>query len=448
MKSRGIKKIGFTISSFFTIMQMFNLNTEMTLDFQELKDLEKKYNNLYEQLNTIFGKTQKKIAIAVSWWSDSIFLSFLMLSFRKYKKYDTKNIHFLHCNHKIRKESKTEAAYLKKFFKNYIFKYFERENEDYKTEEELRERRYKKFNDYCKEQNIKYIFFWHNLTDRIETSLMNTIRWCGLNWFTNMKFINTHPLLDHPILVIRPLLSLSKEEIENNCKEYNIKYFEDKTNFDTSTSLRNKIRHEFIIPLSQLSENNSFFKSWETIYKTLDYKENNQNFLIPIQICPYRNAKSAYQREIPNNLINITTFTSTLENLWIALKKGEIKDILSRLKNNWEGFQELKDRVIFIAHSQIYFIQSNKKFWEKELILEKEIKESWVQCFWKYKLDIPEELIWSKLRFPKTWDHYKNKLLTKRALNEKIPVFWRNILPLAEKDKKIIFVFEPKNLIY
>jgi hypothetical protein len=66
LKSRGIKKIGFTISSFFTIMQIFNLNTEMTLDFQELKDLEKKYNNLYEQLNTIFGKTQKKIAIAVS----------------------------------------------------------------------------------------------------------------------------------------------------------------------------------------------------------------------------------------------------------------------------------------------------------------------------------------------------------------------------------------------
>jgi tRNA(Ile)-lysidine synthase TilS/MesJ len=130
-----------------------------------------------------------------------------------------------------------------------------------------------------------------------------------------MKFINTHPLLDHPILVVRPLLSLSKEEIENNCKEYNIKYFEDKTNFDTSTSLRNKIRHEFIIPLSQLSENNSFFKSWETIYKTLDYKKNNNNFLIPIPICPYRNAKSAYQREIPNNLINITTFTSTLENL-------------------------------------------------------------------------------------------------------------------------------------
>jgi hypothetical protein len=147
-------------------------------------------------------------------------------------------------------------------------------------------------------------------------------------------------------------------------------------------------------------------------------------------------------------MITSESLANTLTNLWISNKKWEINQLLQRLKNEWEWYHNLQERYIFRSHSQIYFIHSNKKFWEKELHLEKIIKNPWIQVFWKYKLDIPENLIWSTIRFPKKWDHYRNKLLTKRGINQKIPIFWRNILPLAEKNEKIIFVFEPNNLIY
>ena len=417
-------------------------------NFQEIKEFKTTFHEAYNLLESFSGKLKwEKTAVAVSWGSDSIFLSFLLLSFYKENNLDTKNIHFLHCNHKIRKESEIEAKYLKDFFKNYNFQLFERLDNKGEKEEILRERRYQQFNDYCKKNWVKYIFFWHNLTDKIETSLMNTIRWCGLKGFYNMGTISTHPLLDQQIEVIRPLLAISKEEIENYCSKNDIKFFEDKTNFDTSTSLRNKLRHEFIIPLSKLGKDNSFFQSRNTIYNAINDTQN-QNYLLPIKTCPYRNANSAYKRAIPQNMITSESLANTLTNLWISNKKWEINQLLQRLKNEWEWYHNLQDRYIFHSHSQIYFIQSDKKFWEKELHLEKPIKNSWIQIFWKYQIDIPEDLIWATIRFPKPWDHYKNKLLTKRAINQKIPIFWRNILPLAEKNEKIIFVFEPSNLIY
>ena len=447
MKSRETIKIDFTISSFFTIMPTFNKNKIMK-NFQEIKELKTSFQETYNLLESFSDNLKwEKVAIAVSWGSDSIFLSFLLLTFYKENNLNPNNIHFLHCNHKVRKESEMEAEYLKEFFKNYHFQLFERQDTKEEKEEILRERRYQQFNEYCKNNWIKYIFFGHNLTDKIETSLMNTIRWCGLKWFYNMETISTQPLLDKSIEVIRPLLAIPKSKIENFCIKNDIKFFEDKTNFDTSTSLRNKLRHEFIIPLSKLWKGNSFFESRNNIYNAINDSQS-QNYLMPLKTCPYWNANNAYKRAIPKDMITTESLANILTTLWIWNKKWEINQLLERLKNDWEWYHTLQGRTLFHSHWQIYFIQSDKKFWEKELHLEKLIKNPWIQIFWKYQLDIQKNLIWTTIRFPKSWDHYKDKLLTKRAINQKIPIFWRNILPLAERDGKIIFVFEPSNLIY
>jgi hypothetical protein len=132
----------------------------------------------------------------------------------------------------------------------------------------------------------------------------------------------------------------------------------------------------------------------------------------------------------------------------LASKKEEISSIIKRLKNSEDWFFESQSRTIFLSHERIYFIKGKQRFREKELNLEKEITYAWTQKFWNYQLDIPQELIWAKIRFPKKWDYYKWKLFTKRALNKKIPIFRRNSLPLAEKDEKIIVVFEPQHIIF
>jgi len=57
-------------------------------------------------------------------------------------------------------------------------------------------------------------------------------------------------------------------------------------------------------------------------------------------------------------------------------------------------------------------------------------------------------LIGAKLRFSKEGDRFQGKQLKKRMINQKIPIFWRNSLPLAEKEGKIIFVFRPQHLLW
>ncbi len=72
----------------------------------------------------------------------------------------------------------------------------------------------------------------------------------------NMQIQDQHHLLQG-IELIRPLLMLSKKRIEAACKSLNIPFVQDQSNFDTTTSLRNKLRNEILLPLSQLSLTNS-----------------------------------------------------------------------------------------------------------------------------------------------------------------------------------------------
>ena len=94
-------------------------------NFQEIKELIASFQETYNLLESFSDNLKwEKVAIAVSWGSDSIFLSFLLLTFYKENNLNQKNIHFLHCNHKVRKESEMEAQYLKEFFKDYHFQLF------------------------------------------------------------------------------------------------------------------------------------------------------------------------------------------------------------------------------------------------------------------------------------------------------------------------------------
>ncbi|USN55962.1 MAG: tRNA lysidine(34) synthetase TilS [Candidatus Peribacteria bacterium] len=44
------------------------------------------------------------------------------------------------------------------------------------------------------------------------------------------------------------------------------------------------------------------------------------------------------------------------------------------------------------------------------------------------------------MRFPKVGDKYGSKSLTKIFLNKKVPLFWRNFIPILEKEGKIVAV--------
>lgn len=102
-----------------------------------------------------------------------------------------------------------------------------------------RELRYDWFENLRMELHAEAIAVAHNSDDAVETFLMNIVRGCGIHGLTGIKPINGK--------VIRPLLAISRKEIEQYLQKRNFNFVTDSSNMENKYT-RNKFRNE-IIPL-------------------------------------------------------------------------------------------------------------------------------------------------------------------------------------------------------
>lgn len=102
-----------------------------------------------------------------------------------------------------------------------------------------RELRYADFERIRNEHDASAICIAHHRDDSVETMLLNLIRGTGLRGLTGIKPKNGY--------IVRPLLCLSRQEIEQWLKETGQPYVTDSTNLETDYT-RNKIRLE-LLPL-------------------------------------------------------------------------------------------------------------------------------------------------------------------------------------------------------
>lgn len=167
------------------------------------------------------------------------------------KKYNFKPI-AIHLNHNWRgEESRQDEQNCQKFSQdNNVEFYCETLSSDVpKNETSAREERYKFFEKCADKFNSKCILTAHNADDNAETVLYRIVKGTGISGLEGIK--------EKREIFYRPLLSVYREEIENYCKENNLKPNIDSSNSDTKYK-RNLIRHE-IFPL--LEKINTDFKS-------------------------------------------------------------------------------------------------------------------------------------------------------------------------------------------
>ena len=189
-----------------------------------------------------------KLVVAVSGGPDSMFLLDVLLKVRKTKDID---IIVAHVNHNVRSESYDEANKVKEYCikNNIIFEYMIIDK--YGTEnfhDYARSVRYKFFENLINKYQAKYLLTAHHGDDLTETILMRIVRgsslagYAGFNRETNM---NNYTL-------IRPLITLTKSEIEEYMNNNHLWYAVDKSNLkDVYT--RNRYR-KYILP--KLKEEN------------------------------------------------------------------------------------------------------------------------------------------------------------------------------------------------
>lgn len=116
-------------------------------------------------------------------------------------------------------------------------------------EEQARAVRYEFFEAVMREHNIPLLATAHNATDNAETMLFRMARGTGLRGLCGIP--EARPFGGG--LVIRPLLSMSKEEILSYCQSHQLSFVTDTTNSDTSYA-RNRIRHRILPELTKINE--------------------------------------------------------------------------------------------------------------------------------------------------------------------------------------------------
>lgn len=180
-----------------------------------------------ENLENIIRETPEKIAVAISGGSDSMALTLLSYNWSKLKKIDIISITV---DHNLRKESGKEAKLVSNYMErrgipHKILKY-EGKIPKSNIESIAREYRYKMLFEYCKKENIKYLFIAHNADEQTETFFLNLSRGSGVYGLSSIPNIQEK----EGIKIVRPMLNYSKKEIKEYLKKEKQKWIEDPSN--------------------------------------------------------------------------------------------------------------------------------------------------------------------------------------------------------------------------
>jgi tRNA(Ile)-lysidine synthase len=89
------------------------------------------------------------------------------------------------------------------------------------------------------------IFLAHHADDLVETALLNLFRGASPGGMAAMRKISVHRVGKTKITILRPLLGVWRSEINSYIEQQGLKFCEDKTNREVSSS-RNRIRHRIL----------------------------------------------------------------------------------------------------------------------------------------------------------------------------------------------------------
>jgi len=194
---------------------------------------------------SLFNK-EDKLILGISSGADSVCLMHILLALEY--RFD-----LAHCNFNLRgNESDEDEIFVRKLAKDYQLKLHVKhfETKRYASENKIsiqmaaRDLRYAWFYDLLVSENAKYIAIAHHANDDTETFFINLVRGSGLKGLLGIK-----EKIDN---IVRPLMAVSRAEIEQFLKENNISFREDSSNTSLKY-LRNKIRHELMPLLTEMN---------------------------------------------------------------------------------------------------------------------------------------------------------------------------------------------------
>lgn len=306
-----------------------------------------------------------KIVIGVSGGPDSICLLHILNSLKK--KYNLQ-LFVAHINHMIRENAKIDEEYVVQFCKKidvpvyvaHIDVVDMAKQQKISTEEAGRNARYEFFDEILEKTSSNKIAIAHNSNDKAETVIMNVLRGSGMSGLKGIE-----PKRNNKY--IRPLIEMSRDEIENYCKKNNLETRHDESN-DENIYNRNKIRN-IVIPYIKKEFNENIVNTInrlsevateesEYINKIVEIEYNNicvdeKEDTIQLDLKKFNNLDIVIKRRMVLYAIN------NLQHHTKGIEKVNIEDII-KLCNNNIGNKFLiptKGLKVLVKHKNILFIK-------------------------------------------------------------------------------------------
>lgn len=405
-----------------------------------MKKIERKFRDFIVK-NSIINS---KILIAFSGGRDSVAL--LDLFYKCKEEFNLKLI-AAYVNHNLRgNDSKIESDFVERFVnerdiiiyvKNIAPEFWKEKNGE-SIEMRARKARYDFFNDTARITGADYIATAHHLDDKIETFFINLFRSSGTEILSSIPEKSGN--------IIRPILNLSRKDIDEYIESAGLKYIDDKTNFEKKY-FRNKIRNELIPVLEKIKPD--YRKNFRAIFKHFDEE---RAFIVDV-------GKKALDRVlIYQDKKNISIDYAKFARLKSALRKIIVKiilkkigypakpnaimlDILSKVLKNERVVYRKSNLLIQSKSDRLYF--TNVEIADKFSVRISKLPAYIDTGLFRARFSEKEIVKDYKKTFCFRYD-YKDFPLTARNLKNNDTIFFQN------KDRKIIDILSdmkiPKNL--
>lgn len=326
------------------------------------------YIKKYKLLNT-----NNLYLVALSGGADSVALLLLL-------KEHGFNVHAAHCNFHLRGvESDRDEAFCVELCQELGVE-LHRAHFDTRTYADLhkvsiemaaRELRYNWFAQLCQDLSAAGVCVAHHRDDSVETVLLNLIRGTGLRGLTGIKprseqvmTCNQKPQGQLKLMVLRPLLGISRADIEAFLSERGQKYVTDSTNLEADV-LRNKVRLQVLPLLRELNPAVS-----ENIQRTAENLVEAQDVLDAI-LDNYKDSNTLELSELEKYGSSEYVIYEWLKSY--GFNGSQVRQILNAdsggIVHSEQGFDVLKDRtrlivektdVTFRAHRNVISMPSKR----------------------------------------------------------------------------------------
>ena len=410
-----------------------------------------------------------RVIAGVSGGADSVCLTDVLNRIKDEYHID---IVLVHINHNIRgEEAKRDENFVKKLGEKYgnevrVYSYNVEEMAKEKgcsVEEMGRKLRYKAFYETAG-KNGK-IAVAHNMNDNCETMIMRFFRGTGIKGLGGISASRDS--------IIRPLINITRDEIEKYCRERGLEYCTDSTN-EIAEYTRNKIRLN-VIPMIQREFNENIVQSMARMSYLMADEE---NYMAKTAKAAYKECEieperisikklMEYDRVIQRRIIRLgfVKFSQDLHDI----AYDHVENVLSLMNKDSGKIAELPhglravreyDTILFYREKEkkgiCCDIIKDKKYVFAEqgfgiMLTDKKIDEKYKNMY-TICLDcdkIKEDIV---LRNRQPGDRIRlyggTKTLKKLFIDEKVPLSIREHIPVLAEGKNIIWIKDMKTSAY